>query len=660
MDCTLVLTETQFEGDLPEEHRWECEMDSDLNDEQLRGHYLDLNLGLDEEATLQNMSHIQSGKTKLHASHALIEKSKAILHDKTMIEQDTSREATRKLSVTGRREVLVVRVEANDTSTSVSESELAKQTFGIGDPNGNNLKKGYAQCSYNQLQIEPSPRAFNGIHTVTLNESVYGQSMLDVKNSVLDQLRIDFSTLDLNSVFDHVMICLPHGTKSNSGSTNWAASAAVNGYVSFFNDSWCTSFSAQMHEIGHNLGLRHSNEGNDNYEDKSGFMGHSFNHPNLPNMCFNTAKNYELGWYADKSTIAKPLENNWNGQLVGYVDYHHPSTPSTASIVTKIEGGEFDYFIGFNRKAGINSGNQEEDAADKVLVHIVGGNGESSLLAKLGSGESYDISEFGDVSETIVVKADVIDMSSNPAIATVSVTKKEQTNFNEGILKMTLKTDRYPSETSWRIVDNCNDDKVVMEGGNYGSKHHIYEQSETVRNSQFTLQISDTYGDGLCCGQGEGFFSVTFDGVEYASGGEFAKSESLTWGDCNIGPIHHDTPSPTKAPTLPPTSSPSASPTSCDITYQVFLQTPKSNGSETSWSFASDLEPTLILRSNVESYQSDSLYIEQGCLPSNCYNFKIHNAAVYGLKINDVSIIQSSDFVDQQMTLFGTCQDIAM
>lgn len=164
MDCTLVLTETQFEGDLPEEHRWECEMDSDLNDEQLRGHYLDLNLGSDEEATLQNMSHIQSGKTKLHTSHALIEKSKAILRDKTMIEQAESREAERKLSVTGRREVLVVRVEANDKSTSVSESELAKQTFGIGDPNGNNLKKGYTQCSYNQLHIDISSQVLE--HTM--------------------------------------------------------------------------------------------------------------------------------------------------------------------------------------------------------------------------------------------------------------------------------------------------------------------------------------------------------------------------------------------------------------------------------------------------------------------------------------------------------------
>ena len=66
-----------------------------------------------------------------------------------------------------------------------------------------------------------------------------------------------------------------------------------------FNDSWCTKTSLQMHDIGHNLGLRHSGENGGEYADSSRMMGHSYNLDDAPVMCFNTAKNWQLGWYED-------------------------------------------------------------------------------------------------------------------------------------------------------------------------------------------------------------------------------------------------------------------------------------------------------------------------------------------------------------------------
>ena len=43
---------------------------------------------------------------------------------------------------------------------------------------------------------------------------------------------------------------------------------------------------------------------------------------------------------------------------------------------------------------------------------------------------------------------------------------------------------------------------------------------------QYQFTIFDVYGDGICCSYGEGAYSVTLDGQEVASGGDFGSSET--------------------------------------------------------------------------------------------------------------------------------------
>ena len=57
--------------------------------------------------------------------------------------------------------------------------------------------------------------------------------------------------------------------------------------------------------------------------------------------------------------------------------------------------------------------------------------------------------------------------------------------------------------------------------------------------------INDAYGDGICCQYGSGSYSVSVDGVTVASGGQFATSESTSFGTCV-----------TDEPTLSPTFTP--------------------------------------------------------------------------------------------------------
>ena len=66
------------------------------------------------------------------------------------------------------------------------------------------------------------------------------------------------------------MYCLPPGTLSG------IAYAFINSWMSVYSNEWCNYPSGQIHELGHNFGYAHSNEGTTNYDDRSGMMGYSY------------------------------------------------------------------------------------------------------------------------------------------------------------------------------------------------------------------------------------------------------------------------------------------------------------------------------------------------------------------------------------------------
>ena len=96
---------------------------------------------------------------------------------------------------------------------------------------------------------------------------------------------------------------------------------------------------------------------------------------------------------------------------------------------------------------------------------------------------------------------------------------------------ITINTDNYPLETSWFLIDE------------YGSGWTNVPLTSSDANSQltwnlcvpdtncYTFTILDSYGDGICCAYGSGSYSVTYNGVNIASGGSFLFSEET----CGIG-----------------------------------------------------------------------------------------------------------------------------
>ncbi|NNC83622.1 MAG: choice-of-anchor B family protein [Flavobacteriales bacterium] len=98
-------------------------------------------------------------------------------------------------------------------------------------------------------------------------------------------------------------------------------------------------------------------------------------------------------------------------------------------------------------------------------------------------------------------------------------------------MTLTIILDNYPEETTWTVTDAGG--TPVESGGAYGSQPDGSTVIEEfcLSNGCFDLNFFDSFGDGICCGYGEGSYSLTdAAGNVLASGGSFASSE--TTGFC--------------------------------------------------------------------------------------------------------------------------------
>ena len=99
-------------------------------------------------------------------------------------------------------------------------------------------------------------------------------------------------------------------------------------------------------------------------------------------------------------------------------------------------------------------------------------------------------------------------------------------------VNVTVVTDKFAEETSWvlthtvpRVDSNglLQDTlQTVASGGGYTQKHTAYTQEVALPGEgNYTLRVLDSYGDGICCGAGQGRFALTFEDMTLVSGGSF-------------------------------------------------------------------------------------------------------------------------------------------
>lgn len=91
------------------------------------------------------------------------------------------------------------------------------------------------------------------------------------------------------------------------------------------------------------------------------------------------------------------------------------------------------------------------------------------------------------------------------------------------------------------VIDLCDGDKEVLSGrGNYyggsddyftnnqGDRFTLFETSEIVPYSKYRFTITDSFGDGLCCSEGNGKYDIKYgDVMIVTNGGDFNSSETI-------------------------------------------------------------------------------------------------------------------------------------
>ncbi|MCB0804417.1 MAG: T9SS type A sorting domain-containing protein [Bacteroidales bacterium] len=98
--------------------------------------------------------------------------------------------------------------------------------------------------------------------------------------------------------------------------------------------------------------------------------------------------------------------------------------------------------------------------------------------------------------------------------------------FETATILFELKTDNYPEETTWEVM-NANGD-VLYSGGPYtGQPNSVFSETWTIEDADcYTFAIYDAYGDGICCAYGNGYYKLmTENNISVIEGGEFGSEE---------------------------------------------------------------------------------------------------------------------------------------
>lgn len=101
-----------------------------------------------------------------------------------------------------------------------------------------------------------------------------------------------------------------------------------------------------------------------------------------------------------------------------------------------------------------------------------------------------------------------------------------QVTCYDGSVTFTLNTDNYGSETSWTLQDGAGN---TIESGSGYANNTTYTFNWNLADDDYTFTINDSYGDGICCGYGNGSYSIDSGSDNIVSGGAFGSSETTNF-----------------------------------------------------------------------------------------------------------------------------------
>ena len=99
------------------------------------------------------------------------------------------------------------------------------------------------------------------------------------------------------------------------------------------------------------------------------------------------------------------------------------------------------------------------------------------------------------------------------------------TTYVDQTATLTIMTDDWANETTWELTDDMG--AVLQNGGaNYVDFTTYNETLNFPSDGCYTFTIFDTFGDGICCNEGNGSYSISIGGQTLSYVGDFGSSES--------------------------------------------------------------------------------------------------------------------------------------
>jgi len=266
----------------------------------------------------------------------------------------------------------------------------------------------------------------------------------------------------------------------------------------------------------------------------------------------NSASNYYPGFYSGSVAVAATSSNKKGASFTNYGDWIDIAAPGVSIYSTMLNNG-YGYSSGTSMAcphvAGVLALGKSRDfgaSRDKLLgcmtstaMNIDSVQSNNKYKGNLGAGMIDAPAFLTCVGEGLPPPAPVPTPSPTPApfpAPTHSFAPTPDCRCDQKFV-VKLKTDKYPGETKWTLKAQdqnhpCKGSKNVWKGGPYTDDYKEYEDvvtGEICGGQKYRFEITDSWGDGICCLEGQGWYEGVLEDAAVFKGGEFKKKKVHTF-----------------------------------------------------------------------------------------------------------------------------------